>query len=197
MIKLLLDGLTMVVWTDDSQVTEVSGRKQFVEELGDARTEVVVYRLGFLDQRTGICEHCSNEFPAYRSQKDRRFCSKACDSARRAAARIRRCPRCDSDFDPKHTRQKYCSPTCHRGGHVVESACVECARVVRQPASWAQMKVPACSPECRRAYWRKNPALTARGNCATCGGPTSRKTYTRCRPCATGELVLTIREATT
>ena len=197
MLKLLLDGLNKVAWADDTQVTEVSGRKELADEVEHARTEVVVYRLGPIPNRVRPCEQCGKDFPTYRSTTARRFCSRECGQKSRAAARLKTCPACQASFDPKHSRQKYCSKECQRVGHSVESSCIECGNAFRRWTSHAAQKVDACSPECRKAYWRKHRAKAARGTCADCGGPTSKKTYIRCRACRPpgknlGEVVLTI-----
>lgn len=183
MLKLLLDGLNKVAWADDNQVTEVSGRKELIDEPEHARTEVVIYRLGPIQHRMSSCEHCGKSYPAYRSQKGRRFCSRECDLKRRAVARQKACPNCQATFDPAHSRQKYCSSDCHRAGHSVESTCVECGKAFKRWASQASRSVDACSPECRQAYWRKHRAKAAQGTCEHCGGPTSKKAYVRCRAC--------------
>jgi hypothetical protein len=191
-------------------VTEISGRKVLVDAPSDARTEVVVYRLGPVHVRTGTCEHCGGTFPAFRSQKARRFCSRECDQARRALARLRTCPRCATRFDPKHHTQKYCTPACKRADHSVDATCVECGNQYRRWLSHARQSVDACTPQCRQAYWSKHSAKNSQGTCAACGGSTSKKTYTRCRPCVMsgrqivrtapqdvappGRVVLTIRE---
>lgn len=83
MLKLVLDGLNKVAWADDSQVTEISGRKELIDDPGDARTEVAVYELGPVPQRTRECERCREVFPVYRSHNGQRFCSAACHLAHR------------------------------------------------------------------------------------------------------------------
>lgn len=208
MLKLILDGLNKIAWADDSQVTEISGRKELVDDPSDARTEVAVYCLGPLRQRTGTCEQCGATFPAFRSQKGRRFCSKECDYARRRAARTRTCIQCGAQFEETGPA-KYCSLACNSAAKSVVLTCAQCGCEFTRARSLAPKQVPTCGEDCRVAYWRQRRAVKAKGTCADCGGPTSKKSYTRCQACAVvakgapiarkpfgpnGQLVLTIRE---
>lgn len=185
MLKLVLDGLNGVAWVDDSQVTEVSGRKQLVER-EEARTEILVYRVGLIQRNTGRCEHCGDEFEAYRSQRGRRFCSQTCHLEFRRAQRTKQCRRCGKDFVPAHgDRAVYCSSDCRRSGHSTEVTCLRCGISFAKWASVSRQSKPLCSPECRAAYWRMHRPTRRGGTCIDCGGPTSKRTYSRCRGCAT------------
>lgn len=185
MLKLVLDGLNKVAWVDDSQVSEISGRKEIVDDLAHARTEVAVYRLGPVPRRTANCEHCGNEFPVYRSQKGRRFCSRACDLARRAAARMRTCDQCGKQFDGTGAA-KYCSLGCFDAARRRTVACSVCGvEFVKQRCHVGEANY--CSRECRETKWREHRKRAAQGSCESCGGPTSKKSYKQCRVCRQGK----------
>jgi Holliday junction resolvase RusA-like endonuclease len=183
MLKLILDGLNKVAWPDDNQVTEVSGRKSIAEP-EHARTEIVVYRVGMVDRATGTCEHCSKEYPAYRSQKDRRFCSQACHQAWRRAQNKRTCPVCETQFQsPKvGTPQKYCSTECAIKARRATVSCTGCGGEFTRPRCHVRT-TNYCSNDCRDAYWHEHRKTAAKGTCETCAGPTSKKTYRQCEAC--------------
>lgn len=199
MLKLVLDGLNGVAWSDDSQVVEISGRKELVDDKQHARTEVAIYQLGAVPCRSAQCEQCGQNYPAYPSQKGRRFCSKECEYARRRAARTRTCIQCGAQFEETGPA-KYCSLACNSAAKSVVLTCVQCGCEFSRARSLAPKQVPTCGTDCRVAYWRQQRAARAKGTCADCGGPTSKKTYARCQACALlakspeGQLVLTIRE---
>ncbi len=182
MLKLVLDGLNRVAWVDDSQVSEISGRKELIYEVEDARTEVAVYRRGPIPRRLGKCEHCGNQFPEYRSQKGRRFCSMACDLERRRIRRTKPCEACGVDFEGKRVT-RFCSVSCKNAGRVKVLDCAQCGTQFEQWGSWAPLGAALCSRGCRVDYWRARPPLLRTGTCSACGGPTSRKQAVRCRPC--------------
>lgn len=183
MMKLLLDGLNKVAWADDSQVTEISGRKELIDEVEDARTEVVVYRLGPIPNRVRACEQCGKVFPLYRSNTARRFCSRGCDQASRAAKRVRACEGCGQEFDGSSAR-KYCSIPCRANGSRVALTCEHCAAPFTKPKSLVRHGRSFCGDECKVSFWRAHRTTAARGVCVDCGGGTSKKTYDRCRGCS-------------
>jgi Holliday junction resolvase RusA-like endonuclease len=183
MLKLILDGLNKIAWADDDQVVEVSGRKS----LGDpehARTEVVVYRVGMVDRPTGTCEHCGKDYPAFRSQKDRRFCSQACHIAWRRERSRKTCPTCGEDFQSYKVDRPsvYCSMACAAQARRATVACSHCGREFTKPRCHVRA-TNYCSDECRETHWRDHRKTAAKGICESCGGPTSKKTYLMCRPC--------------
>lgn len=184
MLKLVLDGLTGVAWADDSQVTEVSGRLARGLPADHARSEIVVYRT--LDQPAPArtCPQCSQQFPYYPSQT-RRFCSQTCAHAARREANKRTCQHCRGSFQSARDA-KYCSKSCAYAAKRVRLACTHCGDEYTQARSTAATTLPMCSRECRAAYWRGHRREHARGTCADCGGPTSKKTYKRCNACAVG-----------
>jgi Holliday junction resolvase RusA-like endonuclease len=186
MLKLVLDGLNRVAWRDDVQVLEVSGKKRFVPNRADARTEVVVYRVAEPEamRRILTCENCGNEFDSYPSWHDRRFCGIDCWRAFASDARRKVCPGCDQRFLPTNSKQVYCTLACNQATRTVIQSCTRCGNEFRRPKSWSTNGNPFCSSECRCAYWRDHRSVAARGVCADCGGHTSKKTYTRCRACA-------------
>lgn len=187
MLKLILDGLNGVAWVDDNQVLEVSGRKEYIADLEHARTEVLVYHLGLMPTWTGKCERCGKEFALYRSTRARRFCSQACNIEQRRVARTKPCAACGKDFEGR-VSARYCSRPCSLEGKSVVQPCVGCGNPVHRPLSFSEASLAACSTECRQSYWAAHPPAGAKGICAACGGPTSKKSYTRCRACVAGRV---------
>jgi len=185
MLKLILDGLNGIAWPDDVQVTQVTARKAWVPK-GEARTEVRIYDLGSITRPTKACLHCGKDFPVFTSTADRqKFCSRACGYAHRVAQRTSECLNCGAEFLAHGAvrGQQFCGLPCANTYRSVEVACVACGVTFRKPRSLANRGKPLCSDECRVAYYREQRTERARGTCAACGGPTSKKTYTHCRAC--------------
>jgi Holliday junction resolvase RusA-like endonuclease len=183
MIKLILDACNKVVWEDDVQVTEVSGR--VVRGVDDPRTEIAIYITPSSARPTKPCEHCGTPFDVYKSQGARRFCDRACGTAWRQEQRRRSCPECGTDFFPKPSQQDaHCSRACADKATRVLVPCAQCGTEYSVPQSIARRRGNNyCSDDCKAAFWRGRRPSTAKGTCAVCGGPTSKKTYRRCNPC--------------
>lgn len=185
MLKLILDGLNGIAWQDDTQVTEISGRKTLVPK-GQARTAVLIYELGPNQGLTATCDRCSKQFRTYPSLEGAiRYCSPACRNATVAERALRTCETCSQQFVSK-VKRKFCSLECRRLGGRIIQPCAECGKDVERFKSWERNGRPFCDTDCRATYWRKHRAVTAQGVCATCGGHTSKKSYTRCRSCIIG-----------
>lgn len=187
MTKLVMDALTGVVWVDDSQVTEQSAKLQRWK--GDeARTEVVVYRTLTQQRPTRPCKQCGEPFEDYPSQREsRQFCTAACGYAWRREQNRRTCPQCGKSFQSKASRTDavHCSRTCSSEARTLEVNCAACSKTIRRPQSVVRRSPNAyCDEACQAAYWRAHRQTAARGVCCDCGGPTSKKTYVRCRACA-------------
>lgn len=187
MLKLVLDGLNGIAWPDDSQVLEVTGRKAYVTDKDHARTHVLIYRAGDMNAPQGKCLRCGKAFRTYRSTvAERKYCGQECAYAHRTERRTRCCEWCKEEFQasgPAATT-RFCSEACETRRANVEVACEECGATFLKPRSLAKKGKPFCQEQCRREYWRKFRAARAVGTCADCGGPTSKKAYTRCRGCA-------------
>lgn len=187
MLKLILDGLNGVAWADDEQVVEVSGRKSY-EPLypEDARTEVVVYRVGMVHHHTETCENCGADYVTYASWRgqQRRFCSRECFSAWRREKRARKCAHCGKEFTPQQveTPPKYCSRACAAADKRATVTCTRCGTEFTKQRCHVRSS-NFCSPACREAQYREQKTKYSVGVCETCGGPTSKKTYRQCRPC--------------
>lgn len=188
MLKLVLDGLNGVAWVDDTQVMEIAGRKRFGPK-AEARTEVIVTRIGVMDRITKPCEHCGEPFITYDSLKERqRFCSQACGKQSRIAGRQRTCEHCRVEFlahgPARETR--FCSRECQSASGRVTIPCAICQTKFEQFKSWAKQR-PYCSPECSyEGAARKRRARRSQtfpGTCLICGAGTTRKEYKRCNPC--------------
>lgn len=204
MTKLILDACNKLVWGDDMQVTEISGRVVFDDPT--PRTEVAIYYVDRQPPAGHDCDRCGKRIRTYKSWGLRRFCSRACAIGEVRENRAVTCPRCGVEFtaDEYQKNRKYCSSKCRGVGHRTDLVCVQCSGQFQQWASWAPTGPVLCSRECRVGYWRARPTSAGKGTCATCGGPTSRKEYTRCRPCGISvkperarklsEVVLTILE---
>jgi len=151
MLKLICDGLNGVAWADDSQVCEVSGRRGHGPR-EDARTEVLVYRVGVVERPTKPCENCGADMDIFLSTaKTRRFCNQACHLEWRRAKRMRDCATCRTSFDAGKGA-KFCSPECFERDRLTERnvtvPCRQCARHTTVPLSWAN-KPAYCSDACR------------------------------------------------
>lgn len=181
MLKLVLDALNKLAFPDDVQVTHVEAVKRRVPK-GEARTEVAVYKLGRIEKPRGRCLSCGTEFAQYASTSARKYCTQECGYAYRRENRTRNCLNCGVEFLSSHGAT-YCDRACSSQHKRVELACAHCAAAFTKPRSLANKGVPTCSPECRRAYHRERQAAAAKGTCCDCGGPTSKKTYVRCRHC--------------
>ena len=108
MLKLICDGLNQVAWVDDSHVVEVSGRKS-IEAPAHARTEVLIYRVGFAHRLTLPCQNCGEHFQIHPSGSKRKFCTRACAYAFRTRER----PACAVCGEPvKDPASTHCSYTC-------------------------------------------------------------------------------------
>lgn len=189
MLKLVMDGLTGVVWEDDAQVAEVSGR--VVRGSTEPRTEFFVYYAAPNGAPpTNICENCGRRFRVYDSWKKKRYCKSACQDAVTRKARTRSCKGCGGSYAPgayEKTRL-YCSTACRqRTTTTVGLVCVRCGQGFRQWTSWRPTGAVLCSRDCSVAYWRENGTKYRKGSCASCGAPTSRKEAVRCRACARAE----------
>lgn len=185
MLKLVLDGLNKVAWPDDVQVIRVSATKRRVPP-GKAETRVTVYSLGRIDKPRGECIRCGAEFAQYASTSKRKFCTRECHFAWRRERRERPCEHCGTVFEAHHPDgdQRYCSAECHNKARHVEVACVQCGTAFTKPRSLNRTGNAYCSPECKATYWRLQRKSAAKGTCQDCGGPTTKKTYKRCRDCA-------------
>jgi Holliday junction resolvase RusA-like endonuclease len=183
MLKLVLDAFNGVIWTDDSQVTEVSGR--VVRGVDDPRTEIAVYLTPAWARPTKPCEHCGQPFETYRSQKTRRFCDRRCGIAWRKEQRRQSCPQCGGDFYPNPSQQAtHCSRVCADKATRLMVPCAHCGTEFSKPQSLVrQHGNNYCSDACKVAFWRDRRTKNAQGACTVCGGPTSKKTYRRCNPC--------------
>lgn len=182
MVKLICDGLNRVAWADDNQVTRISGRKDLVDR-EKACSFVRIYRLGPVDARRVPCEGCGTEFDWYPSQSRRRFCSQECHYETRRGPRMTACVQCGSDFDRGSNHSAiYCSRECKSDAGRRTLACSQCGVTFTKQLSYVRER-NYCSPSCQQDYLRDRRAKAAKGTCATCGGSTSKKSYTNCRAC--------------
>jgi Holliday junction resolvase RusA-like endonuclease len=183
MIKLILDACNKVVWEDDVQVTEVSGR--VVRGVDEPRTEIAIYITPSSARPTKPCENCGKPFEVYKSQGSRRFCDRGCGTAWRKAQRRRTCPVCGDDFFPKPSqRDAHCSRDCADKATRVMVPCAHCGTEYSTPQSIARRRGNNyCSDDCKAAFWRDRRTSRAGGTCSVCGGATSKKAYRRCNPC--------------
>lgn len=154
MVKLILDGLNDVAWPDDNQVTEIAAKKSWATK-AEARTEVVIYRIGLMAHPRRQCAQCEKSFRVYDSTPDMAYCSRKCLTANRAATRACVCKYCGDEFDGKAQtgkRPDYCSMACKSLDNTVEVKCTQCDGVFRKPRSQSEGKVHYCSGNCREAH---------------------------------------------
>lgn len=187
MLKLVLDGLNEVAWADDSQVSEVSGRKCFDPNQGTARTEVLVYQIGPSDAPSAVCPNCGTSFKTYRSRKKTTHCSAQCAIETRTKKLARTCEQCAEPFTaPKSTStQRFCSKECANKSGMTTVQCTTCGSTITRRKSSVGTD-HFCGEPCAQKHYRalRKAAGTGPGTCVDCAGPVTRKEYTRCRPCA-------------
>lgn len=181
MIKLVLDALNGIAWVDDMQVSEVAGR--VARGTADARTEVLIYRTLANPAPTRPCKNCGQHFPHYPSQAAQQFCAAKCGYEYRRKQNQRTCEHCSRQFQKQSGPAKYCSRACASAARSVTLSCEQCGKGFTKARSLATQVKPMCSTECRAAYWRVHRQKAAQGVCASCQGPTSKKSYTRCNAC--------------
>lgn len=186
MIKLVLDACNGVVWKDDAQVSEVTGR--ITRGVEDPRTEIIIYRswdLGGPAVSDRKCAHCGNVFRGYPSQ-GQKFCSADCRNTHRKDRQRRNCPTCGTEFFAiKASEGRFCSKECSYASKRAEVVCTHCAQTFTKQRCHVRA-TNYCSAECRDLEMqarltrsRKN----AQGTCRSCGGPTSKKGYRQCQAC--------------
>ena len=182
MVKLVLDGLNKVAFPDDVQVVEVVGRKSFVPKK-DARTEVVLYRVGEVDRLTKKCKHCGNDFITWPSLYEAtKYCSRACREKEWDARQAKTCEQCGKSFKDSHER-RFCSKECRNESMRVDVTCIVCGKTVRKRKSAKAQNF--CSDACLHQHMRNQQKKLGKGpgTCVTCGGAVSRKEYKQCWSC--------------
>lgn len=114
MIKLVSDGLNKIVYEDDSQITEVSGRVVRGDE--HPRTHVMVYETTPQVAPWQCCAApgCANRVKQYDSVQHR-TCSRRCASVVRAVVRwtCRTCGKTENRT-PGRAKIVYCNDVCRR-----------------------------------------------------------------------------------
>jgi Holliday junction resolvase RusA-like endonuclease len=191
MVKLILDGLNDVAWPDDNQVTEIAARKSWATK-AEARTEVVIYRIGQMNRPTQACLYCSEPFLMYDSWRDsptgKKYCSPKCCYAHRVAKKERTCEQCAKGFQAwgESHETKYCSKECNYAAKRVDIPCAHCGEVFNIQRCHGK-KPSFCSTECRATATKERRSKYFPGTCTHCGGGTTRKEYTRCQPCKTSQ----------
>lgn len=185
MLKLVFDGLTGCAWIDDSQVTEVHAK--LIHGSESPRSEVRVYPTEDLpDWHSRQCDFCKKPFRTYHSWSGKvKWCSVECRSAMRNLQKERTCRNCGVSFKSHHIKQdaQFCSKDCNYSYKQVELQCDKCGKSYRKARSLAKAGKKFCGTECREAYWRDHRKVVARGTCAVCNEPTSKKSYLRCNAC--------------
>jgi Holliday junction resolvase RusA-like endonuclease len=124
MMKLILDGLNGIAWPDDRQVSELSGRKALTIP-ANARTEIVVYRVGKVQHFTAACTECGTEFTLPRLARPtgryaQKFCSRECAFAYKTsrAREPRTCLTCGNLLANQNAKQ--CRQCWKDRGKVIE-----------------------------------------------------------------------------
>lgn len=148
MIKLICDGLNGVVWDDDVQVDEVSGKRGH-DVKGNARTEILVYRMGKRQRKQKNCLRCGTKFDYYESTKNKKYCSAKCHYETVKENRTRSCKYCGTSYEKQHAKQQYCSTKCKSDALTITRPCKGCGVEVRRPKSQTKNET-WCSNECMR-----------------------------------------------
>lgn len=163
MLKLVSDALTGLVWADDSQVTEMSGRVVRADQ--NPRTHVRVYQTRHQSPSTKPCPVCGKPVRSYRSVTYR-TCSRACSLAveKTVAWSCRTCGRQELRT-PARARLVYCGTSCRAA---------DSSPRVRQPKGLPSVRLPprthnangyanGCRCQvCRSAWTVKTRELRAR-----------------------------------
>lgn len=144
MLKLLSDGLTGVVWQDDSQVTEMSARVVRCDP--DPRTHVRIYRTMSQGPETKPCPVCRKPVRSYKSVKYR-TCSAECSriAMRPIAWSCATCGKTEMRT-PYQAKAKYCSQACTSNRRI--TFCMQCGELVDKPASQRAGATTFCSRAC-------------------------------------------------
>lgn len=186
MMKLVLDGLNGVAWPDDSQVTEISGRKVLVGR-GEARSEIVVYSVAKIQGFFADCLRCGKPFTTFASwvnaKSPKKYCSRECAYRYRVEQNMITCPVCGKEFtQASRPKSKYCSKECSGLIHRVTVICDGCGKPFSKQKCYVRAR-NFCTAKCRDDARREQRAVNARGICETCGGATSKKSYRQCQAC--------------
>lgn len=184
MLKLICDGLNKIAWKDDVQVSEIAGRRGY-DLPENARTEVLIYKTGKAQRFEKACIRCGDMFDVYKSTVDaRKYCGTDCAYEHRLEKNKRECDHCKKSFQSTRKDVQFCSITCKSESRREEMECQACGNTYTLPRSLRPKQIAVCSDECRADYWREHRKTAAKGQCADCGGPTSKKSYKRCASCA-------------
>lgn len=181
MIKLVSDALTGIVWVDDSQVTEMSGSVE--RGVINPRTHLLIYRTLTQAPPTTPCRTCGKPIRKYKSSAPK-FCSRECTLKSKRAPIMRTCETCTNEFEVKPYRKdaRFCSTECQSAAGRVALACSHCDRAFTKQRCHVRA-ANYCSDECMRDARAVRRRGIRKGDCADCGGPVSRKEYTRCSDC--------------
>lgn len=120
-----------------------------------------------------ICEYCKKEFKVFKSRENLKYCSKDCASKTRRTliGAIKKCPKCNKEFEPKEKDQKYCSRFCgnenRKKGY--KKTCVQC-EIKFDTKSWGKNQ-KFCSQKCWNKYQTGKVTLNkiTACICLTCG----------------------------
>jgi hypothetical protein len=167
---------------------EVSGRKAYAALKADSSTDVIVYKIGLHHRRTIPCTVCGIAIDVYDSTEAmRKYCSRTCIEAERAAKMHRECVQCGKVFRAEKTARKFCSLECTYKFKRADVDCSECGTTFSKQKCHIR-ETNYCSGACNKmAVRRKMKADGWRaGDCQQCGGPVTRKEYKRCNPCRMG-----------
>lgn len=184
MCKLVFDACNGVVWADDSQVIELSSI--VIRGAPEPRTELLIYALPVIAKLTAKCALCGTEYRTYPSWRYRQYCSARCrNTAARTGEKVP-CQQCGVLVyrPPYKAAGKFCSNECWRLFTTVELTCMQCSKTFRRPKSQHRPRHKVfCSEPCMSEFMRARGVKSIAGTCRVCGGPVSRREYTRCKGC--------------
>ncbi|MFD6400775.1 RusA family crossover junction endodeoxyribonuclease [Nocardia sp. NPDC060249] len=149
MLKLICDGLNGVAWHDDVQVEEIAGRRGR-DLIGNARTDILIYRIGKIQRPEKACLQCKQPFLIYNSTSRQKYCSAQCRSDARKANRVRTCTNCGETFEANPSDESTrCSRKCRTDATTKLLVCVGCGTSFRRPQSWVKTDASWCSRTCQ------------------------------------------------
>lgn len=189
-LKLLMDACTGIIWGDDLQVTEVSGKVVRGDE--HPRIDVLIYRLPAAP--VPVCETCQGPLPQrgkiVKRTNPGRYCSKACYDVAQQKGRYVACATCGARLyrtnEKLHQAHWYCSPRCRVLAYAEKKLCKQCGQAFTRSRS-VSLRQSFCSSTCRQAWHdhREGPPSQCAGTCPDCGSPSRIRNGTsgRCHPC--------------
>lgn len=98
--------------------------------------------------KINICGNCGKEFVAPKTRQNQKYCCYECSRQAKCVLKPKQCPICGKMFQPRVSRDKYCSKSCsdeskrNKFKHSYITTCVECGKSFR--TSYSENKKFCC-----------------------------------------------------